>query len=297
MIKTFPTRVIKKIFFYFKQRKKQALFLVTLGLLIFNFKTLTDKLYFYQMAGFDNQSSELARMISSVIGIPYHQKPQYRNDSPDIFRLSKEDWLKLPYYETASKPTGIRDDLHLVESMPSKKEVKHVKSLELNPIWHGFASNKPIFSELCGYFLTCKSLNISVQEYVYEKPELLNSIIKIAERPCDYIRTIDEVKPEDKIVFSTSFYGEFYAKKYDQEAIESSIKLARQHFNCNQKSRFNLPNRFYFTFPNLFYSSIYSRKYVLLVIKKDGMVNTIAEQVHKRVEPSINIIIERKDIE
>ncbi|MFN9908961.1 MAG: hypothetical protein ACK56F_23035, partial [bacterium] len=115
-----------------------------------------------------------------------------------------------------------------------------------------------IFHELCGYFLTCKSLNIGVPEYVYEKPELLRSIIKIAERPCDYIRTIDEVKPGDEIVFATSVYGGFYAHKYDREAIESSIKLAKQRFNCDQKSSFNLPNRLYFTFPTLFYSSIYS---------------------------------------
>jgi len=46
-----------------------------------------------------------------------------------------------------------------------------------------------------------------------------------------------------------------------------------------------------------FYSSIYNRKYVLLVIKRDGMVNTIAEQVYKKVEPSLDIIIERKDVE
>jgi hypothetical protein len=283
-------KYINIILFYLKQRKKLVFFLFTLGLLVFNFKTVTNKLYFYRMRGYDNQSSELMRLINSVIGIPYQQKPQYKNDSPDIFRLSKEEWFKLPYYKKGHKPLGVRDEPRLVEPMPSKEEVWHAESLSLEPIFYGARPNKGIFHELCGYFLTCKSLNIGVPEYVYEKPELLRSIIKIAERPCDYIRTIDEVKPGDEIVFATSVYGGFYAHKYDREAIESSIKLAKQRFNCDQKSSFNLPNRLYFTFPTLFYSSIYSRKYVLIVINRDGMVTS-------EDKPSIDIIIERKDID
>lgn len=38
MIKTFPTIVMKKVFFHFKLRKKLALFLVILGLLIFKYQ-------------------------------------------------------------------------------------------------------------------------------------------------------------------------------------------------------------------------------------------------------------------
>jgi hypothetical protein len=273
---------MKKVFFYLRQRKLLSCLLLSIFLLIVSFKTISNKLYFSLNQGWDYQSYELAEMINSVIGLPYYQKPQYKNDSTDIVRLSKDEWLALPYYDRHLKVTAVQDILNLVGSMPTKEEVEHIESIALHPTWHGARPNKAIYHKLCGYFLTCESLNISVQEYVLQKPELLQNIIKIAERPCDYIRTIDEVKADDKIVFSTNFDGVFLPKIYSKDAIEYGIKLARYHFDCDKKN--------WFTFPYSFLHSINSRKLVLLVINEDGIVCNKAEK-------SLDIIIERKDID
>jgi hypothetical protein len=273
---------MKKALFYLRQKKLLSCFLLSIFLLIISFKTISNKLYFALNQGWDYQSNELAEMINSVIGLPYYQKPQYKNDSTDIVRLSKDEWLALPYYDRHLKVTAVQDILNLVESMPTKEEVEHIDSIEVNPTWHGARPNKAIYHKLCGYFLTCESLNISVQEYVLQKPELLQNIIKIAERPCDYIRTIEEVKAGDEIFFSTDFHKIFSPDTYSKDDIKYAIKLARQRFGCDKKDWFMLP----YSFRHL----ITSRKLVLLVINHSGIVCNKAEK-------SLDIIIERKDID
>lgn len=280
---------VKTIFLCLKQRKGKAFIIFSLLLFIFCFKVITNKIYYYNRGYYDYQSGRLVAVINSVMGIPYAQSPEYRNDSPDIVRLSKEEWLALPYYKRIPAIETVKKS-PFVDPMPSLEEAVHANALELRPIWRRFAAEKAIFNELCGYFLTCKSLNIAVQEYVFHRPELLQNIIKIAERPCDYIRNIDEAKPGDEIYFSTSFYDEFEAEKFSPKDILLNINIARKALNCDQKSRFNLPDNLYLRVPLLFYSSITSRKFVLLVVNKKGIV------VDKDKD-SFNIIIERKDIE
>lgn len=314
---------MKNVFLYLKQRKRGSFFLITLGLLVFNFNTITNKLYFYWMGGFDNQSSELARLINSVIGVPYHQKPQYRNDSSNIIKLSKEEWFTIPDplininrdIEAGNKsklwiPPELRDasgesfidythpvnsndigavanPLNLVESMPSIKEARHAISLSLSSTSYYIGCTKPIYRQLCRHFLTCKSLNIAVREDFLQKPELLQNIIKIAERPCNYIRTIDEIKPGDEITYSTYYTdmgGIFRSLKYDKRDVELGIKWAREALDCDNKNRF--------TFPSIYHPSISHRQFVLITINKDGIISN-----KNKDKKSLNIIIERKDID
>lgn len=282
-IKQTITLINKKVY-YLLQRKILFVTLIIIILLVLFFEKITNKLYFYLEKSYDLQSSELSEMINSVIGIPYHQKPQYRNDSPDIIRFSKDEWLALPYYESATEVDLIEDKFNLVDFMSSKEEATHADSISIIPIW-GAEPYNGIYHQLCDYFLTCKSLNISVQEYVLQKPEILQNIIKIAERPCDYIRTIDEVKVGDEIIFNSSYESRgkiFRPQKFEKEDIKTGIKLARQALGCDRKNKF--------TFPLIFHPSICSRKFVLLVINKKGIVTY-------KPEKSLNIIIERKDID
>jgi hypothetical protein len=313
---------MKRVLFYFKKKKWLSFFLLSVLLLTLGFKTITDKIYVYLDDGYDRQSAELVEMVNSVLGIPYCQQPQYRNDSPDIVRLSKEEWFTIPDplvntnrdLVTEGKtsmlwiPPELRDasgeefidythpvnsndigavanPLNLVESMPSIEEARHAESLELSPILYHVRFSQPIYRQLCGYFLTCKSLNISVREDFLQKPELLQNIIKIAERPCDYIRTIDEIKPGDEIVYSTYHTymgGIFRPLKYGKESIELGVKWARERLDCDNKNSF--------TFPSIYHPSINNRKFVLLVINKKGKIGFNPEK-------SLNIIIERKDID
>jgi hypothetical protein len=263
-------------------------------------------------------------MMNSVLGIPYSQKPYYRNDSVDITKLSKEEWYSIPdpkagrnrekiYLAAGEYPLPIKDGLgkplyadykepfyadeiqdvlnpqKLVVPLPSVKEARHAESLELSTVWYGkYRIQKPIYRQLCDHFLTCKSLNVAIREEFLQNPTILQNILKIAERPCDYIRTIEEVKPEDEIIYTTRSYlgcRAFFPLKYkDKKEIELGIKLAREGLDCNNKS--------FFTFPSINHPSINNRKFVLLIFNKEGIVNK-----NNKNERSVNILIERKDIE
>ena len=313
---------IKSTFAYIKQRKLLSVFLLCILLLTTFFKSITDKIYIYLDNGYDRQSAKLTIMINSVLGIPYSQRPEYRNDSLGITKLSKEEWYTfpdpkagrnrekiklaegeypLPIKDGIGKPLyadykepfyadEIQDVLNpheLVAPLPSVKEARHAESLELFPLWYGIQS-KPAYRQLCGHFLTCKSLNVSIRQEFLQNPTILQNILKIAERPCDYIRTIDEVKPEDEIFYTTRSYlgcRAFFPLKYkDKKEIELAIKLARERLDCDNKS--------FFTFPSINHPSINSRKFVLLIFNKEGIINKINEN-----ERSVNILVERKDIE
>lgn len=313
---------IKNAFAYFKQRKLLSIFLLCILLLTVFFKSITDKIYIYLDDGYDRQSGELVKLMDSVLGIPYSQKPYYRNDSADVIKLSKEEWYTIPdpkadrnreriklaegehplpikdgfgnpLYATYKEPfyeDEIQDVLNpqkLVAHLPTTKEANHASSLKLAPIFYNIGLTKPLYRQLCDHFLTCKSLNISIREEFLQNPTILRNIIKIAERPCDYIRTIDEIKPEDEIIYSTRSYlgcKAFFPSQYkDRKEIELGIKLARERLDCDNKS--------FFTFPSISHPSINNRKFVLLIFNKEGIVNKNNEN-----ERSVNILVERKDI-
>jgi hypothetical protein len=280
---------LKKMLLFVKARKKLSALILVSVFLIINVRTISDRIFIYFTRGIDYPSFELAVLINSVIGIPYAQQPEYQNSHPDIVKYSWDQWFALPSYRETSP-------VHIVEypknlatiPMPSKKDIAYLGSLKFSPIFYLVRFKQPIYRLLCSHFLTCKTLSVSVQEYVLTNKDLFNNIIKIAERPCDYIRPLDTVEymtEEEKITYGINyeFRGEvFRPEKFTNENVINDIKWARKRLDCD--SRCSLP-----TVPSLNHPSFYPRRFVLLVIKKDGIVG-FGE------EPSINLLIERKDI-
>ena len=41
--------------------------------------------------------------------------------------------------------------------------------------------------------MTCDLISLGVGDYVLQKPEILRNLIKIAERPCNYIKKYEEI--------------------------------------------------------------------------------------------------------
>lgn len=266
-------------------RRKVWVPIVLLVIVALSLKPFTKRLHYYLDRSLDRSSQELSILINSVIGIPYYQKPQYRNDSINIYRLLKEEWFSLPYYESAAEVDYVADSKHLAKVMPSAAEAAHANSIATMNIWPNLNPDLPIYHKLCNHFLTCEALNIVVQDYVIHRPEILKNIIKIAERPCDYIRTFDEVKPGDEIVFSTAdtFTGRIFRPlKYEQEDINYGIKKAQKRLGCDRKS-------FFGRLPSIYHPSINDKKYVLIIINKMGMVKG-------RDQENITIVVTRKDI-
>jgi hypothetical protein len=231
-----------------------------------------------------NPDGKLVSMVDSVIGIPYRQGPEYINDSSDIKRLTREEWFALPYIRKAGGIDIIEDPLNLVPTMPTIREAEHASSLAINyPMWLG--PRKAIYDKLCGNFFFCDAITLTVQEdYVFKKPEILGNIIKIAKKPCDYIKTTNEIKPGEEIVFSHE-YGfrghKFKTDKYEPADVQEAINSAKANFSCDKRGFWNggglksLP--------------IFRKKFVLIMINKKGLVSSSDDK-------TLDIIVTREDI-
>jgi hypothetical protein len=272
---------------------KKSLVLVILFIVsVLSFKKCTAKAYHYLNGSYDRQSAQLSSVVNSVIGIPYHQEPQYRNDALGIPRLTKEQWFALPYYDSALEVDLVEDKLGLVASMPTKEEATHAQSIAINPVFpfRAMRPNNLIYNKLCDHFLTCEVLTISVHDFALANLDILKNIIKIAERPCDYIKTVDEIKPVDEIVYLSSkgFRGNvFYPYVLRPSDVKEGIEAARKKLGCDRKNFFD-------SIPSLrYHSSITSRKFVLIIVNKSGIV---FKDGKKNVEKSFDIIVERQDI-
>ena len=146
--------------------------------------------------------SVLPEVMNSILGIPYYENDQMHNDYPDIVKIPKEDWFKFkcnpPPYLHAQVFQEMRAKKHL-----SDKEVLHLECLGITQVRaRNSRKSKSINGELCNNVFNCRVINIAVAPYVLDNPEILWSMLKIAERPCDYVK-----KSED--------YNSKYDYKYD----------------------------------------------------------------------------------
>ncbi len=84
--------------------KKCLLFILLAFLIFFALRAVSNSLfYFFNFEKRDDQNDELGSLITSVIGVPNYVHPYYRNDSPDITRLSEAEWIKLVPKKRISK--------------------------------------------------------------------------------------------------------------------------------------------------------------------------------------------------
>ncbi len=140
-----------------------------------------------------------------------------------------------------------------------------------------------IYNRLCGHFLTCELM--TVDDYVLQHPQILLDIIKIAEKPCDYIKDMKDVKEEEEVVYTNplTLMGTDKPRKrvYTKDTIIGKINEARKLLFCDKESFFDK-----ISFSNS--SSLLPKKYVLMVVSSSAIVGVGEEKM--------GILIIRKDI-
>nr|WP_172686760.1 hypothetical protein [Rickettsia endosymbiont of Ixodes pacificus]AKS10309.1 hypothetical protein REIP_p030 [Rickettsia endosymbiont of Ixodes pacificus] len=202
--------------------------------------------------------------------------------------------MSLPYEEKhlTLEIDMIDDPHHLAPHMPTKHEVEQADSYTVDSPYSGIGVNRDIAKRLCNHFLNCELMTISVRSYVLDHPKILKNIIKIAERPCDYIQDLDKVNPDGEFVWDIkhAFIGGriFFPDKYTAQDIKDLIKHARKCLDCDRKGTFKLPT--------WYGPSIYIKKYILLVINESG-INVDRKGYKDKLEGSIDILIRRKDLD
>lgn len=207
------------------------------------------------------QDQTLASIINSVLEIPYFKR-DYIIDRPEYIKtLTPEEWMNVKCKIL---------DVDKSDIVPAAKKYEHLSKEEK---WHlncisplavnKFSTDKTVRGELCSNQFNCQIRSIAVNHYVFEHPEILWSIIKIAERPCDFIKTFDK-------------------KVIDEHRTKASYKNPENHATWMaiwgaENARSELCNN------GPFFRK--SRKFVLI---------TIQDIENKRI---MDIIVRRKDID
>jgi hypothetical protein len=215
--------------------------LIVLGVLFCLYCIINTTLiiYLYGDTMESNEDRSLEDIVNSVLEIPYFKKDF-------VIDVHKRDSV-----------SGAKNEEHL-----SKEEKWHLNCINLLAV-NKFDTRKTVNGELCSNQFNCQIRNLAVNHYVFEHPEILWSILKIVERPCDFIKTFDKN-------FEAQYYTEESLANFDHRSIRAAIRGA-------ESARSDLCNNGPFFMK--------SRKFVLI---------TIQDIENKRI---MDIIVRRKDID
>jgi hypothetical protein len=136
----------------------------------------------------------LRDIINSVLEIP-HFKKDFIIDRPEYIKtLTPQEWMNVK--------CKVSDRHEMWGSVFTVKDYKHIPQDQyghLNCIsidtGYKIARDNSVRGKICHGELTCEILSIAVDHYVLQYPEILWSILKIAERPCDFIKIYNK-EPE-----------------------------------------------------------------------------------------------------
>ena len=238
-------------------------FLIYLGILFFLYYIINTTLiiYLYGDAVEHNEDRVLEDIVNSVLEIPYFKK-DFIVDRPEYIKtLTPEEWMnvkcKVLDFDKSDIVSGAKNYKHL-----SQEEKWHLNCISLLAV-NKFRTDKSVRGELCSNQFNCQIRSLAVNHYVFEHPEILWSIIKIAERPCDFIKTFDK-KVVDEHSTEASFAN---PEHHNMWTAIWGAKNARSDL-CNNGPFF-----------------MKSRKFVLI---------TIQDIENKRI---MDIIVRRKDID
>ena len=136
------------------------------------------------------ENLEVAILTNAVLGIPYYEYKDVITDAPDITKFDKKEWMNFK-----CKPSGLdssdgyfKGAGYNTHKIP-KNELLQLNCLGVSSVGSGSDSvPKNIKGELCSNYFSCKTTDIAVNDYVLEHPQILWNIIKVVERPCNYIK-------------------------------------------------------------------------------------------------------------
>jgi hypothetical protein len=147
--------------------------------------------YFLGPQWADSPDWTLRRIVNSVLEVPYQEKRDFVIDRPEYIKtLSQEEWMnvncKIRDFHKSDMVIGAKNYEHLPEEQ--KWHLNCISPIVVSK----FGTGKTVNGELCSNIYNCQLLSLAVNHYVFQHPEILWSIIKIAERPCDFIKKFDQ---------------------------------------------------------------------------------------------------------
>lgn len=150
---------------------------------------------FYLDAGFKFLTLDLLQ-------IPYSSyktniTSSVKSDIYDLEPISYEEWMEMECecHDTASGtydhglPSARTKDLRML----GVEGQKHIMCLQPNAFIRKWFAN--VMPEDCTSQFNCDTMKIQVYDYILKYPKVLNNLIKIAEKPCYYVKELPKEKP------------------------------------------------------------------------------------------------------
>lgn len=151
----------------------------------------------YTHQGYPNSRNTqlfLPRVINSALGIPYYNESAVINDSSEKVNFSMKEWMELKCSPNVYIDSVVLRGVNTFKGPTTPKEMSeedeiHLNCLGLNHVWeYEEKSSKDVQGELCNNVFTCQTINLAVTDYILAYPQVLWNMLKIIERPCDYIK-------------------------------------------------------------------------------------------------------------
>lgn len=170
-------------------------------ILLYGFAFFAEYLFRYEPKDIE---FEFPRLINSVLGMPYHTSLAIKSDTHDITKFAKEEWFNFRCVPAESDISENRYSAYAgdTKNLPtniSNKDITHLNCLAVDRVSpYANVSSKAVNGELCNNYYNCRLFNLAVKDYVLDKPEILWNIVKIIERPCDYVKTMEEATNQEE---------------------------------------------------------------------------------------------------
>lgn len=219
----------------------------------------------------------IKHMMESLIGISYSGQPEYRDNHNQIKKLTKQEWLDLKCKKSFGKIEErgkVISDGSKRRNISDKEILEHEKctaihvfsNVQEGKVFSFQQSDDELGSKFGWHPMTSDLISLGIGDYILERPEILPNLIRIAERPCNFITKPDDIKEEDK---ESKIHQYGTLKKYYARDTKLVIRDVNQYLNCD-KSNF-LWNR--------------GKKYIEINIMSSNQQNS-----------DIRIFVRRKDI-
>lgn len=193
--------------------------IIVFGLIINGFLLLYAWLYF----GESNSRSRGATrdVFKQLLQIPYtkdYLRKALKEGWQDLEPISYEEWMSMDYECNEMKDnTGWYPWLGATKADLLKlgeNGRKHILCLSTNPFYYKVMGPKNAMPKHCTSMFNCHSISIYIHDYILKYPKVLRNIIKIAEKPCYYLKDPPS-KEENRELYRNidQLRGELYCDK------------------------------------------------------------------------------------
>lgn len=151
--------------------------------------------FIYPIATFWARETNTARgvysLVTKTLQIPYQgykrvdEPYMYKEEWQDLEPISEEEWLSMKC-EHPKTESGEYFTTYMAENILSHEGQKQIHCV--TPIFwderHPYINKMP---KHCTSIFNCSAIDIAFYDYILQYPKVLNNVIKIMEKPCNYL--------------------------------------------------------------------------------------------------------------